>query len=56
MKVSKWPVGAVIVCALIYLMGQYGIWPRLEQCATVAVIVLMLLVALFVNVQIMRDD
>jgi len=56
MKVSKWPVGAVIVCALIFLMSFYGLWSSLGECATAAVIVLLLLLALFVNVSIVRDE
>ena len=56
MKVSKYPVGAVITCALIFLMSFYGLWSSLGECATAAVIVLLLLLALFVNVSVVRDE
>ena len=55
MKVSKWPVGALLACLTIFVMGYYDVWSRLGECATAAVIVLLLLCFVFVNIQIMRD-
>jgi hypothetical protein len=40
----------------MFLMGYFSIWQRLSAAVTGAAIILLLLMALFVNVQIQRDN
>lgn len=55
MKVSKWPVGALLALIMVFAMSYYGLWSRLTGFVTGAVIVLLLLISVFVNIQITRD-